>query len=258
MNGKNYSVPLDMVLQKHYCHKCGGKLEKEKTHRVVTKDDRDYYRYHDAGTYPKPDYDIYEYRYRCPSCQARISHDEQAVIDRIQKKLRRTVLTSSDVKANYKECKESDKKRALVSNIGISIVMLLIVYAIGSLFASREDLSYLTIGIIVLAILSIINEIRRYKGKKLLGHRRSYSDEEEARLKKLHAYSSHNRALVEGARQCHCFYCRATVDASEVVDYTDNGQTAICPKCGIDSILPDSIEDTLNADTIAEMNEYWF
>ena len=97
MNGKNYSVPLDMVLQKHYCHRCGGKLEKEKTHRVVTKDDRDYYRYHESGTYPKPDYDVYEYRYQCPSCQARISHDEQFVINRIQKKLRRTVLTSSDV-----------------------------------------------------------------------------------------------------------------------------------------------------------------
>lgn len=258
MNGKNYSVPLNIVLQKHYCHKCGGKLKKEKTHRVVTKDDRDYYRYHEAGTYPKPDYDVYEYRYQCPSCQARISHDEQFVIDRIQKKLRRTVLTSSDVKANYTKCKKSSKKRALVRGIFVSIAMLLIVYAIGCLFVSDEDRTLWSFGILVFAVITVINEIRRYKGKKLLCHRRSYSDEEEARLQKLHAYSSHNRALVEGARQCHCFYCQATVDASEVVDYSDNGQTAICPKCGIDSILPDSIEETLNADTIAEMNEYWF
>lgn len=258
MNGKNYSIPFDMVLQKHYCHKCGGKLEKEKTHRVVTKDDRDYYRYHKAGTYPKPDYDIYEYRYQCPACQARISHDEQVVIERIQKKLHRAVLTLSDVKANYKECKDSSRRRALVRDICVSMVLLLIAYVIGSIFASDEDLICLALVLLVLAVITVINEIRRYKGKKLLGHRRSYSDEEEARLKKLHAYSSHNRELVERARQCHCFYCRATVESSEITDFTDQGQTAICPRCGVDAILPDSIEESLDANTIAEMNKYWF
>ena len=42
MKGKSYSIPFGMVFKKYYCSKCGTKLEKEKTHRVVTKNDKDY------------------------------------------------------------------------------------------------------------------------------------------------------------------------------------------------------------------------
>ena len=39
MKGKSWSIPVGMVFKKYYCSKCGGKLVKSKTHRVVTKDD---------------------------------------------------------------------------------------------------------------------------------------------------------------------------------------------------------------------------
>ena len=85
MRGKSYSVPGGMMFKKYYCAKCGTKLEKERTHRVVTKNDRDYYRYHKRGRFPQPDYDVYDYRFQCPGCDSRISFDEQRIIEKIQK-----------------------------------------------------------------------------------------------------------------------------------------------------------------------------
>ena len=67
MKGKSWSIPVGMVFKKYYCSKCGGKLVKSKTHRVVTKDDKDYYQYHDVGTYPRYDYDVYSYEFKCQS-----------------------------------------------------------------------------------------------------------------------------------------------------------------------------------------------
>ena len=56
---------------------------------------------------------------------------------------------------------------------------------------------------------------------------------------------------------CYCFYCKQKFDSSEVVEYIDNGQTGLCPKCGVDTILPDSLGE-INDKVIDEMNKYWF
>jgi transcription initiation factor IIE alpha subunit len=105
MKGFNYSIPLGMIFQKHYCSKCGEKLKKEKTHRVVSKDDKDYYRYHDYGSYPKIDYNVYEYIFLCPSCQTRITYHEQRVIKKIQKIEKSKILSKYQLQENFQKCK---------------------------------------------------------------------------------------------------------------------------------------------------------
>ena len=102
MKGKFISIPYGMVFKKYYCSKCGTRLKKEKTHRSVTPDDKDYYQYHDYGSFPKRDYDVYGYQFQCPVCKARISYDEQCKIRRIQKKQGTTILSSAQIKDNYK------------------------------------------------------------------------------------------------------------------------------------------------------------
>lgn len=42
---------------------------------------------------------------------------------------------------------------------------------------------------------------------------------------------------------CGCYYCISQYKVEEITDYIDNGQTAVCPKCGIDSVLPKESED---------------
>ena len=105
-----------------------------------------------------------------------------------------------------------------------------------------------------------VRAIRRHRGKDRNNEWEgdSYSYEDEERLKRLHVYSTHNRRWVETADKCHCFYCKSCVEASTVTEYADDGQTAFCPKCDVQALLPDSIPESVDEETVALMNEYWF
>ena len=250
-----------MIFQKYHCAKCGATLEKERTHRVVTKDDQDYYRYHCFGKFPQRDYDVYDHRFQCPGCGARISFDEQCIIQRIQKKLGHIVLSSSEIKSEYAEGKANHRKGLLLKNILYPIVLDLIVFAIfcGS-NPNRGSKDFIPIAIFFLAItaVSVAKEILRFKGTSKMKFKHSYPYEKEAQLKKLHTYSVHNRDRIAVSSKCYCFHCKAIMESREILRFADNGQTAICPKCSIDSILPDSIDEPLDKTIIVEMNEYWF
>lgn len=80
----------------------------------------------------------------------------------------------------------------------------------------------------------------------------------KTQLQKLHTYCTRNRNLILSANKCYCFYCKAAFDSREIESYVDNGQTALCPRCDIDAVLPDSIPDSLDEKIIARMHEYWF
>lgn len=261
MKGKSYSIPFGMVFKRYYCSKCGAKLEKEKTHRVVTKDDKDYYQYQNYRRFPRYDFDVYDYRLKCPSCGARVSFDEQCIIERIQKKCGQSVLSAADIKEFYVECKEGNGKRVLWRNICVSIIASLIVAVLFYFSESEQtprDWGITFLFFAVIAVFSVIASIRRYKGNYKLKHNYTYSYEKESQLKKIHAYSSHNKKLIDTAEKCYCFYCKSSMKSDEIKTYIDNGQTALCPKCDIDAIIPDSIEDTVDEQVISEMNEYWF
>ena len=38
---------------------------------------------------------------------------------------------------------------------------------------------------------------------------------------------------------CGCFYCLQIFPSSQIKEYTDEGHSAICPKCSIDSVVGD-------------------
>ena len=261
MKTKSYTIPFGMVFKRYYCSKCGAGLEKEKTHRVVTKDDKDYYQYHDYGEFPRYDVDVYDHRFKCPSCGARISFDEQCIMERIQKKCGQTVLSSYDIKEYYKECKEGNSKRVLYRNIGIPIAMSLLAGLFYYIFSGDRTPQNLTKAFVLLAIIAVcsaVAAVRRYKGNYKIKSKRTYSYEKESQLQKLHTYASHNKKLIDTADKCYCFYCKSSMQKDEIKNYIDDGQTALCPKCEIDAIIPDSIEDTVDEQMISEMNEYWF
>lgn len=261
LNGKHYTLPFGMAVKKYYCSKCGTILEKEKTHRVVTKDDKDYFRYHDYGSFPRRDYDVYDHRFKCPECRARFTYEEQCIIEIIQKKQGYVVLTASEIKSNYAEAKERSDKQILLKNILLPVVFALAAFVIFYIANTGKSTAYLmraSIFFLALAVIMAVCAIRKRKGKKHSKFKYAYPYEKEALLKKLHTYSVYNRNLIAVAGKCYCFHCKATVNGREIVRYADQGQTAICPKCGIDSIIPDSIDENVNEETIAEMNEYWF
>jgi len=76
----------------------------------------------------------------------------------------------------------------------------------------------------------------------------------EQRQKKLHKQSSYHRDKLERNDVCSCFYCCKQSDPSDIKEWCDGGETALCPRCGIDSVIPGDIK----LEVLKEMYEYWF
>lgn len=52
-----------------------------------------------------------------------------------------------------------------------------------------------------------------------------------------HICCSNNREQLSKCNLCGCFYCLKIFNPKLIVDWCDDSQTAICPYCGIDSII---------------------
>ena len=222
---------------------------------------KDYYQYQDYNKFPRRDYDVYGYRFKCPSCNARVSYDEQCVIKQIQKKQGSRVLSFGEIKSNYKECRAHHDKSVLIHNLLIHIVFGL-VFFIPFYFLRTNRTSKDLMGVFLLFLafttFGVVRTIRRYKGKYKFKINGTYSYEKESQMERLHAYSANNRSLIAVSDRCYCFYCKESMYRSAIVEYIDDGQTAICPKCGIDAVIPDSIEEDVDESIIEELHEYWF
>jgi hypothetical protein len=81
-------------------------------------------------------------------------------------------------------------------------------------------------------------------------------------LKSLHVDCSLHRENVERSKLVGCFYCRSTFSPANIREWIDDGETALCPLCGIDAVLPDSVQflDGLPnwGPLLDAMHAYWF
>jgi hypothetical protein len=79
----------------------------------------------------------------------------------------------------------------------------------------------------------------------------------EEELKKIHDGCSNHKEALQNAKLCGCFYCSRTYGPSEINEWIDGGDTALCPRCSIDSVIPldDSVD---NASMLEAMSMYWF
>lgn len=68
------------------------------------------------------------------------------------------------------------------------------------------------------------------------------------------ALSSHNRKRVSLQGQCGCFFCMRTFASSDIKEWVDDNQTALCPHCDTDSVLP-GVTDTA---VLTVACERWF
>ena len=56
-------------------------------------------------------------------------------------------------------------------------------------------------------------------------------------LYRLHLSSSMHRKALKRKQKCGCFYCERIFSSTDIKDWVDNGETALCPFCGIDSVI---------------------
>ena len=73
-----------------------------------------------------------------------------------------------------------------------------------------------------------------------------------------HALCTNNRDALKKSDRCGCFYCGRIYDPKEIKDWTDNGKTALCRHCGIDSVIPETDEYPLTPEFLKKMRDYWF
>lgn len=64
-------------------------------------------------------------------------------------------------------------------------------------------------------------------------------------FREMHMHSSKNRSEIENSRFCRCLCCLVEFSKKSIKEWTDNDQTAICPKCGVDSVIGDKFIDDL-------------
>lgn len=75
-----------------------------------------------------------------------------------------------------------------------------------------------------------------------------------------HQHSTNHRAKIEASKVCGCFYCLSTFAPSEIEEWikNDTEEFAMCPSCGIDSVIGDASGLPITNEFLREMNKYWF
>ncbi len=73
------------------------------------------------------------------------------------------------------------------------------------------------------------------------------------KLIKAHSLAFHNKEWLSTSSVCGCFCCLETFMPEEIEKWVDDGETALCPFCEIDSVI--ASEDV---EFLKEMQDYWF
>jgi hypothetical protein len=69
-----------------------------------------------------------------------------------------------------------------------------------------------------------------------------------------------NADSVQASQKCGCFFCEKIFPAVEVTRFMKEktGHTALCPYCGIDSVLGDASGIEVSQDFLQRMHKEWF
>jgi hypothetical protein len=81
----------------------------------------------------------------------------------------------------------------------------------------------------------------------------------QSELDLIHQAAINNRHAVMASTRCGCFSCEAMFHGWEVTEFTESDFSAVCPRCKIDSVLPDKLpEATLSQALLREMRVQYF
>jgi len=86
-----------------------------------------------------------------------------------------------------------------------------------------------------------------------------------SRIIAAHKFSINNREKLQKDKKCGCFYCLKIFSPKEITEYLqydhipiDKDGTALCPYCGIDSVLSRSAGFPLTEEFLKRMYRKWF
>lgn len=77
-------------------------------------------------------------------------------------------------------------------------------------------------------------------------------------VEEAHRYSSGHRAEIEASIECGCFYCLKRYPPLDIAEWIDQGSTALCPRCGVDSVIGSASGIHLSESFLERMRIHWF
>jgi hypothetical protein len=85
----------------------------------------------------------------------------------------------------------------------------------------------------------------------------------DIKLKQIHSECGWHEKAILASELCGCFNCLDIFSPSQIVEWIDEpqdcprgaGKTAMCPKCDIDTVLPDSVEGGLSINLLKAMQK---
>ena len=82
---------------------------------------------------------------------------------------------------------------------------------------------------------------------------------DEKELEKAHEYCIHNKPKLLKNQKCGCFYCCKTFASKEIIDWVEEEpETALCPYCGIDTVIGEYAGFPLTKEFLDAMRKKWF
>jgi hypothetical protein len=80
----------------------------------------------------------------------------------------------------------------------------------------------------------------------------------EIQFEKAHRFCRHNRKDLKNDSICGCFYCLKIFEPNEIDEWWDDDDTAVCPYCGIDSIIGKNAGFPITEQFLIGMHKIWF
>lgn len=77
-----------------------------------------------------------------------------------------------------------------------------------------------------------------------------------------HKHSIRHREELLASESCGCFFCLKIFQPDKITEWTDDlrgvGQTALCPFCGIDSVIGSASDYPITEAFLSRMEQHWF
>lgn len=78
------------------------------------------------------------------------------------------------------------------------------------------------------------------------------------KLGDIYQYSTRHKKSILESPYAGCFFCKTLVPTRDITEWVHEDQTAICPKCGVDSLLPDNQYFPITPELLQIMYEEYF
>lgn len=79
-------------------------------------------------------------------------------------------------------------------------------------------------------------------------------------LEDAHDACSNHADIIKSSKLCGCFYCIKIFNPAKkkIKEWIDGGETALCPYCGIDTVIGSESKFPITFKFLNSMHEHWF